>query len=280
MCGPIGRLSRLLASLRWLFMPLGLFALIAVGAHEGANAADDWLLVSLDWLDGLFDRFAAWLLPAAGGLLGASAERIDRWVFAAASLVDLRERALLARGGAVGLELLVDLTLALPALGYREHAGKAPSLEARLVEARAIHGLPPLDPQGSMGELRLALLDPTLLRLLLPLATGAVAVAGSARMANEAQAAVFGALSTVVGPSIAAPSARLAALLVLGGVLVSLGSRATLQSLWWAHGRAEKDRKAGRSASARRLRGALRLAVAAPIAAAALIGAPLLSFFR
>ncbi len=35
--------SRALAAFRWIFMPLGLFALIAVGVHAGADVIDDVL---------------------------------------------------------------------------------------------------------------------------------------------------------------------------------------------------------------------------------------------
>lgn len=70
---------------RWLFMPLGLLALIAAGVHAAADVVDDHLLGLVEtsdlWFDNLFvqnERFAAW-----------------------AAWVDVRERTVIARALAV-----------------------------------------------------------------------------------------------------------------------------------------------------------------------------------
>ncbi|MBI5547178.1 MAG: hypothetical protein HY901_25130 [Deltaproteobacteria bacterium] len=289
---PIARLSRLLSHLRWLYMPAGLFALLAVGIHAGAAAIHDPLLVGLDGLDGLADRAAAQAFSAIGGLLGAQPDTVDRWIASAARLVDLQEREMLAGWLSVFLELGADFVLALPALGYRERQAeelaRTNERQARLAELVAQKleqrhpGARPVPAQGSLQTmLRSALFDPTLLRTFLPLATAAAAVAGACRIATEMQAISFGGLSRLLEPGLAGSIGRALALFVLGAVVVCLGLRAVLQSLWWAHRRAEDDRLAGRPAHRRRLRGWLRLSVAGPLAAAAAVyGAPVLSFFR
>ena len=272
--------SRFLAGLRWLFMPLGLFALVAVGVHAGADAVDDWLLAVFDWLDGRADRGLAAGLLALGELFGVGGGSIDRWVYRATSLVDLRERALLARWGAVALELWVDFVLAVPLLGYRERQPPEPGLEARVELLRAARGLAAPAREDARALLRAALRDPTLLRVALPLAAAATAVAGASRVASEVQASLFGALAAALPPEIAGPGARFAAIFVLGGVLVSLGGRAVAQAFCWAHRRAEEDRREGSSALRRRTRGLARAGVALPVALASLAAAPLLSFLR
>ena len=55
------RISSFFGHFRWLFMPLGLTALICVGIHAAADTVDDRLLTlvqALDaWMDGNFARF-------------------------------------------------------------------------------------------------------------------------------------------------------------------------------------------------------------------------------
>lgn len=292
MLRPVSSLSRLLSHLRWLYMPLGLFALVAVGVHAGAAAARDGALVGLDWLDGLSDRALASLLAGVGRLVSADPATIDRWIVSAVGFVDLRERDLLARWAAVLLELGADLVLALPALGYRERKAEEAKREtekqqrlAQLVAEKleARHpGVRPVPAAGGVGTLlRESLRDPTLLRWLLPVATACVAVAGACRIATEMQSIAFTLGSRALPAETAGNLGRALALFVLGGILLSLGARAVLQSLWWAHRQAELSRAAARGGVGRRLDGWLRLAVAGPLAlAAAFYGAPLLSFFR
>ena len=57
------RISSFFGYFRWLFMPLGLMALVAVGVHAAADTVDDrllWLVQGLDaWMDGHFARVDA-----------------------------------------------------------------------------------------------------------------------------------------------------------------------------------------------------------------------------
>jgi len=277
----LGKLSNGAGALRWLFMPLGLFALVAVGLHTGAAAFGDWLLAAFDTLDGLTDRALASYLLWTGSLFGVDPARVDGWVFSAPSFVDLRERALMARWCAVGLELLADLTLAGPLLAYREKADEDPALTQRVEAIRAARGLGPKAPERLLPVIREAFRDPTLLRLLLPLTMAAATLAGPCRVATEVQVVPFSATSSWVDAEAAGVAARIAALTILAGIFWSLGGRAVGQALWWAHGKADSDQRSGQPRMARRLRGAVRLAIVSPVALAAVLhGAPLWAFFR
>lgn len=99
-----GSFSRFFGAFRWLFMPLGLLALVAVGIHAAADVVDDRVLRAVEALD-------AWL----DGLL-AQHERTAAWV----NRIDSRERTLIARGFALAWELVTDFFIALPMLGYDE----------------------------------------------------------------------------------------------------------------------------------------------------------------
>jgi hypothetical protein len=273
-------------------MPLGLFALIAVGVHAGAAAAHDGLLVTFDWLDGLGDRAAATVLTAVGALFGAAPATIDRWVMGAVGLIDLREREVMARWLAVALELLADFVLALPALSYRER--KAAELKAEasrqarlaeLVRQKLAEKHPDARPvpRGDVLKVLLhsALTDPTLLRIGMPAATACAVLAGACRCAIEMQAISFGLFAKVLSAKTAGDAGQAMGLFILGAMLVTLGLRAAMQALWWANRVAETDRQERVGGVKRRLHGWIRMGIAGPLAlAAALFGAPVLSFFR
>lgn len=292
MPSPISKVSRWAAHLRWLYMPVGLFALIAVGVHAGAAAAHDGVLVGFDWIDGWADRASATFLTAVGALFGAQPATIDRWVMGAVGFVDLHEREVMARWFAVALELAADFVLALPALSYRERRAAQLKAEvdrqARLAElvrqklAEKHSDARPV-PRGDALKVLLhsAVTDPTLLRVCMPVATACAVLAGACRCASEMSAVSFGVFSKVLGAKTAGDAGQAMGLFVLGAMIVSLGLRAAMQSLWWANRVAETDRKERVGGVKRRLHGWIRMGIAGPLAlAAALFGAPVLSFFR
>lgn len=195
-------LSALVGSFRWAFMPLGLFALVAVGVHAAADRVDDLLLrqvESLDaWLDGLLARAAA---TAA-------------WVHR----VDSRERTLFARGLALAWELAVDAVVALPMLGYQERDPRARGA--------------PLAGDTWAAVLGRARRQPTPMRLLRPALTALFALGGAAAAARLLEASLFALLSAEGALAAgAAVGARLAGGLGLVLVLASLGWRAVLRAL-------------------------------------------------
>ena len=94
--GVLGLASRALGRARWLFLPLGLAACVAIGVHAAADALADVLLWRLASL-------SAWLGDALVELHLASAEALDAGVPTNA-----------ARGLALAWELSADVALALP----------------------------------------------------------------------------------------------------------------------------------------------------------------------
>ena len=95
-----GRVARI----RWVFLPLGLCALVAVGAHAAADVVGDRLLWLVDGVDAFFD--AVW----------------SKWSVTAplVDLVGLTQRTWFALAVALSWELAADALIAVPLLGYDE----------------------------------------------------------------------------------------------------------------------------------------------------------------
>lgn len=240
---PVLRFSRGCGHLRFAFMPLGLFALIAVGVHAAADTLDDRILWIVDRADTGFDALAG------------------RWRFTSPAVewIDLSNRVGIARGAALFWEFCVDLLLALPALGYREEEGK---------------------PQRGLRDLLRELVQrPTLLRVTRPLANAAVVTAGACAVARMSQTTLYFESRGLLGESLAGMLARGAAAGALGGVLLTLGVRAVLRSLQHADELARE--RPGLPWTRIALKGLPGTALIVPLALAAFRDAsPLLSFFR
>lgn len=249
--GPLFRLSRFLDGFRWAFMPLGLFALVAVGVHAAADTLDDRLLSLVDWLDSGFDR-----------LVGRS-----RLTSPLVDLISLERRTFLARGVALVWELAADLVLALPALGYREEA------EEDLARARV---KPPRPSWRALVER--CLRRPTTMRWVRPLATSAVVLAGACAVALSIQGTVYLSWRELFGDRAADGLARVLALGALVGILASLGGRAVRRSLEHADASSEAHARGRRQAL---MHGLVGSALVMPLALAAVLDAsPVLSFLR
>lgn len=94
--------------IRWVFLPLGLCALVAVGVHSAADRMADVVLWGVDRVDAFFDAiFSSW---------SVTAPLVD--------LVGLGQRTFFARAVALAWELAADVLLAIPLLGYDERKGK------------------------------------------------------------------------------------------------------------------------------------------------------------
>src|SRR5438552_4613244 len=94
--------------LRFVFLPVGLCALVAVGVHAAANVASGELLWVADHVDAFFDAiFSKWSLTAP---------LVD--------LIGLEERTGFARGVALVWELCADALLLWPMLGYGERTAR------------------------------------------------------------------------------------------------------------------------------------------------------------
>jgi len=250
--GLVTAISRKLAGFRWVFMPLGLVALIAVGVHAAADVVDDRILWLVDHADALFDSLV--------GRFQATASWVD--------LVGLEQRVKIARSVALVWELAADIILCWPALGYRERDARKPVIfETSLSGAGGFRQL-----------LRRLKARPTTMRVFRPLAVGLVALAGGCAVARMVQGAVYLPTRGALGDGPAGLLGRACALAALAAVLYTLGWRATLRTLQDADVMSDDGHPSAAEALWRGLPGTL---VVIPLAFAALAGAtPLLSFFR
>lgn len=250
--GLVTEVSRKLAGFRWVFMPLGLVALIAVGVHAAADVVDDRILWLVDHADALFDSLA--------GRFQATASWVD--------VVDLQQRVKIARSAALIWELAADIILCWPALGYRERDGRKP-----VIFETSLQGT------GGFRQLfRRLRTRPTTMRVFRPVAVALVALAGGCTVARMIQGAVYLPIRGGIGDGPAGFLGRAAALAALAAVLYALGWRSVLRTLQDADTMSDDESPSRAEAIWRGLPGTL---VVIPLAFAALAGAtPLLSFFR
>lgn len=251
----VRQVSRFLGGWRFLFMPVGLFALIAVGVHAAADTLDDRILWVVDAVDAWFDRMVgAWSVTAG-----------------AVHLIELDDRTFIARAVTLVWELCAIGVLAIPALGYRE-----------VEDGPSLHGW-----QVFIGTSKRRWRDiftdvvrrPTVLRLTRPIATAAVVVAGACAIGRMVQGAIYLSQREWLGDGVAGFLARMFALAALAGVLLAFGMRAVLRNLQYADEIATAQ--APRPWLEIFARGIVGSAIVVPLALAALLDAtPLLSFFR
>ena len=194
--------ARLADRVRWIFLPVALCALVAVGVHAAADVAGGEILRVVDWLDAAFD-----------GLVG-------RWRFTA-PLVDLvgpSQRVFFARGLALVWELIADALLAVPMLGYDERADEVKRFRELARKAAA---------------------SPTTLRLVFPLVTGAVALSGSCSVGRLLEGTIHLGLRAPLGFA-AAALARGAALAAVLGLVAFIAWRAVVHALVRADQRSDR----------------------------------------
>jgi hypothetical protein len=146
------RVFQRVSRVRWIFLPLGLCALAAVGAHASADVVGDRVLFCVDRIDAFFDAiFASW---------SVTAPLVD--------LVGLSERTFFARAVALAWELCADALIAVPLLDYDERAAADEWQLARTLLRKR----------------------PTPQRLVRPAATLLVAVAGACSVARMVRGSV------------------------------------------------------------------------------------------
>ncbi len=251
--GHVATISEFFGHFRWIFMPAGLFALVAVGVHAAADTLDDRLLRLFDHLDAVLDGYF--------GAYELTQPLVD-WVGA-------EQRTVAARAIMLLWELCADALLALPALGYEEVAHPKPKAKKRFV---------PLESRRWPLLAARVKARPTTLRLFRPLATGAMALAGACAVARMVQGALYLSMRQGVADDVAGPVARFCALFSLFGVVLSFGWRAVLQSLADADETCESKGLRGRKAWTAGLIGSV---LVLPLAVAAVVDAsPVLAFFR
>lgn len=248
----VSKVSRKLAGFRWAFMPLGLVALIAVGVHAAADVVDDRILWLVDLVDGWFDGVV--------GRFDLTANLVH--------LLDFEQRVKLARSVALVWELVADVILCWPALGYREKDAHKPSLLETSIEGT--HGWKQL--------FRRVKTRPTTMRIFRPVAVAAVALAGACAVGRMVEGAVYLTVRDVTGDGPGGLLGRVVALAAMAGALYALGWRAVLRTLQDADVMSDDGNPSRQEAIWRGLVGSC---VVFPLAVAALFGAtPILSFFR
>jgi len=245
----LGKVSGFFGVFRGAFMPLGLFALVAVGVHAAADLVDDRLLTLVDGLDALAD---GWL---------ARHELTASWVDRIGPL----QRTVIARLLALSWELAVDLLVVVPQLGYAE----VDEREARFI-------VRPNTWRSLLARFNAA---PTPMRLVRPAVTAVFAGAGAYGVSRLVESTLFVALQTdVARPDVAEGLARAFGGVAMLLVLASHGWRAALRALEHADAACEDRVKAARSPWTVGLVGSV---LAAPLALALLLEVQnLLAFFR
>lgn len=249
----VGQASQFLGYFRWLFMPLGMFALIAIGVHAAADTVDDRIRFLVEqgdaWADTVFGHF----------------EVLHRYVDA----VGAEERTVIARGTTLVWELLVDIFIALPALGYAEK--EAPKVQLQHLKAA----------RTWRDMVRDVVKKPSTMRIVRPVATFALVLAGACAVGRMVQGGAFLTLRHPLTDGMAGSLARLLAVGAICGVLYSFGARAVLRNLQHADEVAAEDDKKHKTKALRFSRGLVGTMLAVPLAVAALLDAtPLLAFFR
>lgn len=243
-----GSFSRFFGAFRWLFMPLGLLALVAVGIHAAADVVDDRLLRAVEALD-------VWL----DGLL-AQHESTAAWV----NRIDSRERTLIARGFALAWELLTDFFIALPMLGYDEPEQTTATRTFTLVAKETWKDL-----FSRLNQ------QPTPMRIGRPIVTAIFVMGGAFAVARLVESTIFVGL---VGHGTTAEVSGWVARVAAGTAMAMLVFSHCWRSVWRALQHADAASVKARHPWLAGLRGTL---VAAPLALFLLLEAEvLLSFFR
>lgn len=240
--------SRFLASFRWLFMPLGLLALVAMGVHAAADIVDDRVLRAVESLD-------AWL----DSLLAAH-DATAAWV----NRIDSPQRTLIARGVALTWELLVDFFVALPMLGYDEVA-EAETRTFALIRKETWKDL-----FSRVNR------QPTPMRLVRPVVTLLFTLGGAMAVARLVEATAFVSLldTKLATADISALVARLVGGLAMAVLLASPCWRAVLRALQHADAACTKSPRPW-------LEGLRGTVLSLPLALALVLEAEsFLSFFR
>jgi hypothetical protein len=242
-----------IARARFLYLPLALFALVAVGVHAAADTLDDRILWGVDHLDAAFDA-------VVGGWT---------WTRSWVHWIDLGDRVRISRALALLWELAADGFLAFPILGYREQ-------EPRKSDWAAWLGATP-------RRLRDQWLDvvrrPTVMRVTRPLCAAAVVLAGAFAIGRRVHAALYLGLRALLGDGSGAFVSRGLGGLAVLCVLAAFGLRVVLGHLRRADALAQEELPDHPVKA--RAHGLVGAVVIVPLALAALfLAIPWLAFFR
>jgi hypothetical protein len=239
-------LASFIDAFRWLYLPLGLVALLAVGIHAGADGMDDRLRLIIERVDALLDN------------LWGRFELTTPWV----DVVGAVERTHLARGVALVWEVAVDFVVAWPVMRH---------CDERFFEGFAT-------PFTQLRTQLSSLNRSSAVRIVRPIIALVFAGAGSYAIAGLVESALFKTLQSVpLFERWSAMSARFFGLVTMVWLWVVFGVAAVLVAF------AQTSKLSGRTRRAKNgFSGAAvwPLAIAIPLAVDALLGTPVVSFFR
>ncbi|MEQ8280838.1 MAG: hypothetical protein RMA76_35685 [Deltaproteobacteria bacterium] len=238
----LGRLSMTLGLFRGLFLPVGLFAVVAIGIHAGSDRVDDLSFVLFNFFDARLDDLLAWLIQNVYGALDVSVSTTAAHTFKAIDFIDLEVKAWAARWTALLVELGADLIFAIPI--FRHRTDDVPILD----------------------NLRKLYLDFTVLRLVAPLAALLASISGVVIVAQKVQVGTHEAVKSL--PYLSLGAGRVAAVVgIVALVLVTwrLATNVVKSAAAWADRRAEADRAASIPMRHRRMRGVWTALVILPI---------------
>jgi hypothetical protein len=248
--GFLARLSVFLGRFRAFFVPIGLFAVLAIGIHSGSDHIDDVTYACLNFLDSLLDDLLAGIIRPVWEFFGAGSATTQAAIFWAVDLIDLELKDQVARFTALIVELTADVMLALPVFLYRE----------REISVR--------------NTLRKTMQDPTVLRIVAPISGALASVAGVLITTREIQVVTNAELLSIrAASSFAGWVASIAGLLALILVTWRLGWVVTVALIRWAESRAVDDERNQIPKKRRRIRGWFTAIIALPISVFAFIDA-------
>ncbi len=270
MTSPLQLASRAAATLRPLYLPLGVLAVALVGLHRGADRLDDLLLGWLGALDAWFDGAAAAGLGLLGAVAAVPPAASDEWAMQAAELFPLEAHAAVARAAALLVELVAAALLAVPLVVGGPRAGAAigwdapSSLRPRMERASATEAR-----QEWLRRLGRIVADPSLRKLALPVAAVAAALAGAIAAGGELEAQLLGGLARLGLPGLGGV-AQLCGWMAAGLVAVQLAPEALVRAIAFADERGRRARAKGASRFQRLAAGVFVTGIALPLALAGL----------
>jgi len=236
-----------------LFIRLGMFALVAVGLHAGANQLDDEIFFVLNAIDQFFDQMLTGIIKTIEAWFPVSAESSNRAIYKVVEFVDLDTKKTAAQYLALIGELAAVIMLALPLLW--------PQIQA--------------PPEGYRPFSQRWWTDPSFARYGVPLAVAAAAISGLLVITNTTQSASHAFFVNQLGHSgFASLIAQTVGGLTLLGVFWFIFIRCFEQVLVRIDHRARNDIMQLVSARQRRFRGFWRCLIALPVSLLAIYAAP------
>lgn len=237
------KLSKTIGLFRGLFLPFGLFAIVAVGIHAGSDCVDNHAFSLYNFFDARFDELLTWLIVRVYGFMDVGVQLTATHTFKAVDFIDLDVKDAAARWTALLVELGADLIFAFPIFRHRPDGTPLVEFARRTYQ------------------------DPTVLRVAAPLGAIFASIAGVLVIAREIQVATHGMLAgqPVQISQFGTQAAAIAGIIALVLVTWRLGGNALGAAARWADRRAKIDRERFSTPRRRKMRGLVTAGIILPI---------------